>query len=492
MAQSRSTQPDRPSPFAGSSEPSIPDATLRRFSGFVEARDTGRSLRKRCPRSSLARWEVVPDRTSALDLILSQERGRLQALIPERHRRMAASPFAYFRATALPMAADLSTTPSTGLIVEACGDAHIGNFGGYRSPESALVFDLNDFDEVARGPWEWDVKRMVSSVAVCACSRGFGAATAHDAALACAAAYREAMAYFAHQGALSIWHTHVDVQGLLDALSADASKKERRQVAKGLAAAFAKDNSRAFRKLVEGEGADRRIVFDPPAIVPLDRFLPAGDVERFPRSLAELFSAYRSSLAPENRGLIDRYAYVGAALKVVGVGSVGMRNWVVALSGRQVDDPLVLQFKEAGESCLSRYTGLAPRYRGGERVVRGQRLMQATGDVLLGWADVPVPGAPGRSFYVRQLWDWKATVDLDAIDADTLALYGELCAWTLARAHARSGDRGAIAGYLGTSDAADRALCAFAEAYAEQNECDYRVFMDHVAGAAGTGKGEAS
>lgn len=454
--------------------------TLPRAEGYAKARELGRALREKVPRSAQGTWEVQRERQTAVDLILSQDAERLPDLVPLRHERMAASPFAFFRGAALPMAADLATLPSTDLIVQACGDAHIANFGGYRSPESHLVFDLNDFDETSRAPWEWDVKRLVASVVVCGRTRGFGEDWCAQAARLTARSYRHAMAAFADQGALEVWRTYIDVASVLDALADEVSKADRRRVAADLARAFSKTNIRAFEKLVTQKDGAASMVYDPPEIVPLEKFLSPSNVHHVRRALKRLLANYLTSLSPAYRQLLGNYELIGIAQKVVGVGSVGTRCWVAVFTGTQVADPLVIQVKEAAPSVLERFCGISRYASHGERVVQGQRLMQATSDPLLGWGGALDEQGHHRDYYARQLWSWKMSVDLDAASADELEIYGQLCGWTLARAHARSGDRGAIAGYLGKSDKFDRALARFALAYADQNEADYEQFLKRL------------
>lgn len=456
------------------------DRVPPRAPGYAIARARGKEARQRVGRTELGRWEVQRDRAAALDLVFAQDADRLPDLIPERHSRMAANPFAFYRATAASMAADLATLPDTGIIVQACGDAHIANFGGYRSPESNLVFDLNDFDETSRAPWEWDVKRLVASVAICGRHRGFGDDWCDKTARLTAESYRAAMAYFAELGALDVWNAYIDVGHVLESLADHVSKADRRQVAADLKRAFSKTNERAFDKLVTVRDGQAEMVYDPPEIVPLCRFLSPDNAERVKEALATLMEGYRGALLPTYRPLLENYRVLGIAQKVVGVGSVGTRCWVAVLTGTEVADPLVLQIKEANASVLERWCGASPYASHGERVVQGQRLMQATSGVLLGWTSAPGFNGVRRDYYVRQLWNWKMSVDLEKASADELEIYSQLCAWTLARAHARTGDRGAIAGYLGSSDKFDRAMAAFARSYADQNEIDYAHFLSRI------------
>ena len=442
------------------------------------ARDGGKALRAIVPRSAHGAWSVVVDRSLTLDLLKQQEATRLSYLLPERHLRMSASPFAFYRGSALLMAADLSTTPTTGLSVQTCGDAHIANFGGFASPDRRLVFDINDFDETAPGPWEWDIKRLATSVEICGRDRGFDAAWRRMAVRAVAESYRKAMDSFARRGALDVWYARLDVERVLDQALRGASRKDRARVQKQLEKAYGKTSARAFGKLVSFDNGDPRIVFDPPYLVPLDRFASAIDADKVATALVSLLSGYRQSLTPDRRHLFDQYEYLDAAQKVVGVGSVGTRAWIMAFAGRTGSDPLVLQVKEAQQSVVERYAGHCGIPSSGERVVQGQRLMQSASDVMLGWTSVVDEAGVQRDYYVRQLWDWKTSTNLETASPIEIIATGCLAGWTLARAHARSGDRAAIAGYLGRSSAFDGALANFVSSYADQNEADYRVFID--------------
>lgn len=457
-----------------------------------ERRAFGKQLRREVPRSAHARWSVGSDRETPIELMAEQEAQRLPYLVGERRLRMSASPFAFFRGSALLMAADLASTPSTGLRVQACGDAHIANFGGFAAADRRLVFDVNDFDETAPGPWEWDVKRLAASIEICGRDRGFSASWRHGAVRAAVQSYRQAMGSFSRKGELDVWYARLDVDRVVAPALENAAASQRERVARNLKKAYAKTSVRAYDRFVSVEEEQPRIVFDPPFVVPLDRFAPALDAERASAGLVELLAGYRRSLPPETRLLFDRFDYVDAAQKVVGVGSVGTRAWIVVCAGRYSNDPLVLQVKEAQPSVLERFAGPCKETTCGERVVRGQRLMQASGDVLLGWTSAEDEDGRMRDYYVRQLWDCKTSTDLETADADEIAATGCMSAWTLARAHARSGDRCAIAGYLGSSNVFDRAIADFARAYADQNEEDYRVFIDALSGSALGAPGQAS
>lgn len=393
-------------------------------------------------------------------------------LLPIRHGRMLASPFAFFRGAALVMAHDLASTPNTGLGVQLCGDAHLMNFGGFGSPERQLVFDLNDFDETLPGPWEWDLKRLAASLAVAGRECGFTDAERRTAVQRTARTYREVIGHFASMGNLAVWYSRLDAATLRTLKAARVGGRARRRVRQTAERARAHDHVRAFSKLTTVVDGTVRLVSRPPLVVRLAELL-GDDAADLSGAIAKLIAEYARSLPGDRRVLLDGFRVQDMALKVVGVGSVGTRCWVVLLRGRDHTDPLFLQVKEAGPSVLEPFLGKSTYANHGQRVVEGQRLMQAVSDVLLGWVRTTGIDGQRRDFYVRQLWDWKGSIDVTTMVPLGMALYGEVCAWTLARAHARSGDRVAIAGYLGSSDAFDRAMASFAESYADQNERDY-------------------
>ncbi|WP_327314552.1 DUF2252 domain-containing protein [Streptomyces sp. NBC_01235] len=418
----------------------------------------GRDARKRVPRSAHAAWLPPVDRADPVAVLERQGRDRLPELLPIRYGRMAASPFAFLRGSAAVMTADLASQPHTGLTVQLCGDAHLLNFGVYASPERALLFDLNDFDETFPGPFEWDVKRLAVSVAVAARENGHPETRVHRAALESVAAYRTAMSRLSRLGELAVWYERIDVDRLLPLLR---SARHRKRVEASLTRARRRTSLQAVGKLTEVVGGHRRIVHDPPLLE------PAGAADG--AALRKIFSDYRSTLAEERRVLLDRYRFVDAARKVVGVGSVGTRCFVVLLTGRDTDDPLFLQIKEARASVLEEYLPNGPYVHPGHRVVAGQRLLQAAGDIFLGW----MTGPQGRAFYWRQLRDMKGSADVAGMSPADLLVYARLCGTALARAHARSGDRLAIAGYLGGSETFERAVADFALAYAAQTAADH-------------------
>jgi uncharacterized protein (DUF2252 family) len=439
----------------------------------------GRRARKSASRSSQADWEPGPDRVGPLEVLAEQDKTRVPELVPVRYGRMLASAFTFYRGAAAIMAADLAASPSSGLRVQLCGDAHLSNFGVFQAPDRRLVFDINDFDETLPGPFEWDVKRLAASVVIGARDRHFDAADCEAAVLAAVGSYRAAMAEFAVMKELDVWYSRLDVESIVARWQGSASKADRRRLEKNLAKARNKDSLRALAKLTETVDGKLRIADRPPLLVPIDRL--AEREGRDPGEIAEmikrLLGTYRESLDDQARVLVERYRYVDAAHKVVGVGSVGTRAWIALLLGRDESDPLFLQMKEAGPSVLEPFAG-ASRFRNhGHRVVAGQRLTQAASDVLLGWLTVEGIDGKKRDFYLRQLWDGKGSAEIESMSAEAMITYAGLCGRALARAHARTGDRVAIAAYLGKSDKFDKAIAEFSTAYADQNEADYEVLM---------------
>lgn len=426
----------------------------------------GKAARKHLARSAHALWVPPVDRPDPVAVLERQGRDRLPELLPVRYGRMSASPFAFLRGAAAVMAADLATRPHTGLTVQLCGDAHLLNFGVYASPERTLLFDLNDFDETFPGPFEWDVKRLAASLAVAARENGHPAAKAHRAVREGVAAYRTTVRRLAGLGELAVWYERIDADGLLP-LVRGTRYRDRTQAT--LTRARRRTDLRALGRLTETVDGRRRIIHDPPLIE------PAGAADM--ASLRKIFSDYRSTLSDERRVLLDRFRFVDAARKVVGVGSVGTRCFIVLLSGRDADDPLFLQIKEARRSVLEEYLPAGPYDHHGRRVVAGQRLLQAASDIFLGWTT----GPQGRSFYWRRLRDMKGSADVGTMSPGGLVVYARLCGTALARAHARAGDRIAIAAYLGGSDTFDRAVADFALGYAGQTETDHAALRAAVA-----------
>ena len=426
--------------------------------------EAGRALRSRVPRRSHGAWRPPPDRPDPLAILNESNATRLPDLVPVRNGRMMASPFAFYRGAPAIMAADLCRTPGTGIRLQICGDAHLLNFGTFATPERNQIFDLNDFDETQVGPWEWDIKRLAASLVVAARTAGLADGDGVTAARGCGAEYRTEMATMAELSAFEVWHSRLYV----DAIIAGAPDKPARTLAKRtVAKARQRTSLQALAKLTTVRSDHRVIVEDPPVVIRL------SDVQL--EQARGFVKAYLATLDPDRTLLLDRYEFVDAALKVVGVGSVGTRCFVVLLAGKADLDPLFLQVKEAQVSVLAPYGG-GPRYRNqGKRVVVGQRIMQAASDAFLGWAR-----ADGFDTYVRQLRDMKGSVPLEVARADDLTLYGRLCGATLARAHARAGQPALLAGYLGSSTAFDEALAAFAVAYADQNDRDYTSFLDGI------------
>jgi uncharacterized protein (DUF2252 family) len=436
---------------------------------------SGRAARSEVRRSSHAEWEPPEGRADPVAVLERQARSRVPELIPIRYGRMAVSPFTFFRGAAAVMAADLATRPVSGLRVQACGDAHLSNFGAFAAPDRRLVFDLNDFDESLPGPWEWDVKRLAASFAIAGRENGFKRKERAAALLTVGRVYREAMRAFASQRSLEVWYARFDVESVIGEI--EAEPKLAKQVRRGVAKARAKDSLRALAKLTETVDGELRIRSEPPLIVPAEELLPADETSDLETVLLEVLASYRETLSGDRQHLLDGYRFRHMARKVVGVGSVGTRAWVVLLTGADDGDPLFLQAKEAEASVLEPHAG-ASRFRNhGRRVVEGQRLMQAASDIFLGWC--PAVGLDGRDrdFYVRQLWDWKRSVEVERLNPHGLELYARMCGWTLARAHARSGDRIAIAAYLGGGDAFDRAIAEFSESYADQSERDHAALL---------------
>jgi uncharacterized protein (DUF2252 family) len=413
------------------------------------------------------------DRPDSLAILARQAEARDAALVPLRYGRMASSAFAFFRGGAAIMASDLSTTPVTGLRAQLCGDAHLANFGIFDTPERSHLFDINDFDETLPGPWEWDVKRLAASVEIAGRDLGFPSMHRRTAVLACVAAYRERMSELADMGNLEVWHARLGVDEVLARLDSEhdpkLSKKVEHDVRKGLQ----RNHLTAFSKLIERDASELRFAHRPPLLVPIEDLLDDSGRRRYVGVIRAFLEQYRASLPPAHRALLDGYRYVHLARKVVGVGSVGTRSMVVLMVGRDEADPLLLQLKEAKRSVLEPYCGTSSYTQKGERVVEGQRLMQAASDPLLGWYRLRALDGKKHDFYVRQMWDGKASIDITNLTAAGLGRYAEVCALTLARAHARSGYRISIAAYLGSDDEFDNAVADFSVAYADLNEEDH-------------------
>ncbi len=458
------------------------DTTLGRLAP-AESAAKGKAARAAVPRARHAEFEPGPDRPDPIALLEEQAVTRVPELVPVRWGRMLVSPFTYYRGAALPMASDLATTPVSGLAVQACGDAHLSNFGIFGSAERRLVFDVNDFDETLPGPWEWDVKRLAASLEVAGRENGFPAKQRRDIVTAAVASYRQAMRGFAGQTNLEVWYARTDVQQLRADLDAQLTARQRKAFDHGIAKARTRDSMQTVAKLCQTVDGQPRILSDPPLLVPVTELIPSDkDRAAFESELAGLVAQYRRTLETDRKFLLDQYEVRDMARKVVGVGSVGTRCWIVLMLGRDTGDPLFLQVKEAERSVLSRFVGASKYANQGQRVVAGQRLMQASSDIFLGWQRIQA-GLDGkaRDFYVRQLRDWKFSLDIATMLPAGMRAYGQVCGWTLARAHARSGDRIAIAAYLGGSDAFDKAVTQFSVAYADQNERDHQALADAAA-----------
>ena len=445
--------------------------------GEREAR--GKAARAEVPRATHAAWEPPPLRRSPVDVLEEQAATRVPELVPIRYGRMLVSPFTFYRGAAYVMALDLSGMPRTGLHAQLCGDAHLSNFGAYAAPDRRLVFSINDFDETLPGPFEWDVKRLVASFAVAGRDRGFTSKERKVVNLTVGRSYRQAMARFASSSNLDLWYTRLDVEQLGALWAQGATKEEVKRYDRNIAKTRGKTSLKAFAKLTEVVDGAVRIVSDPPVVVSLEELVGdrAPELNDFMRGVIR---TYRRTLPGDRRRLLERYHYVDAARKVVGVGSVGTRAYIMLLLGRDDADSLFLQFKEAEASVLEPFLGKSAFQNHGQRVVEGQRLTQAASDIMLGWIRTEGIDNIKRDFYVRQLWDQKGSAIIELMSPATLATYAEICGTELARAHARSGDGIAIAAYLGNSDSFDRALAEFAEAYADQNDRDFATLTEAV------------
>ena len=438
----------------------------------------GKTARTKVSRSSHAVWEPPSARTSPIDLLERQAEARIPELVPIRHGRMLASPFSYYRGAALPMASDLATTPSSGLQAQICGDAHLCNFGVFGSPERHLFFDVNDFDETARGPWEWDVKRLAASLEIAGRDNGFPEQTRKSVVRRAVRSYREAMRELSQMSMLQVWYAHLDMDEMLPRFQSSLDRTQTPAVWKAIAKARAHDNMQAFSKLAEVVDGECRILHQPPLITPVEELVGGIEPEAALEAMDGFIRSYRHTLQGDRRSLLEQYRFAHLARKVVGVGSVGTQAWILLLLDDQ-DAPLFLQIKEADASVIEEFTSPSEFSNHGERVVAGQRLMQAASDIFLGWERFAWLGDE-RDYYVRQLRDWKGSADIEGMTGAGMELWGRMCGWTLARAHARSGDRVGIAAYLGSSDAFDRAIWKFSVAYADQNERDYQALKDAV------------
>jgi uncharacterized protein (DUF2252 family) len=463
-----------------------------------QRRKRGKEARTRVPPSGHAGWKPAADRPDPVALLEEQNATREPDLVPVRHGRMMVSPFTFYRGAAKIMAADLKDTPRAGLMVQLCGDAHLSNFGLFASPERTLLFDLNDFDETLPGPFEYDVKRMTASFTIAARNNGFSKAEAHEGTLASVSAYRTAMAEFAEMTTMDVWYARLTEQELMKAISSfaqteereapkKAAKKEAKEAKRGVKGAKkiaekarTRDSLQALSRLGELVDGRYRIVSQPPIVVPARDVDPASyglTADELQHGVDEQLRAYRTTLQPDRRHLLERFEVIDVARKVVGVGSVGTRAFIVLLQGRDQQDPLFLQVKEATHSVLEDHLPKSRYKQPGERVVQGQRMMEAASDIYLGWT---TRAEAGRYFYWRQLRDMKGSADVESMTPSALAFYARQCGWTLARAHARSGDPIAITAYLGKGDGFDRSVTDFSARYADQNERDYKAFSKAI------------
>jgi uncharacterized protein (DUF2252 family) len=441
----------------------------------------GKAARNKVPRARHGTWEPAANRPDPIALLEEQAEGRIPELVPIRYGRMMISPFTFYRGAALLMASDLAPTPRSGLTAQLCGDAHLSNFGVFASPERQMMFDINDFDETLPGPWEWDVKRLAASFEIAGRVRGFSGADRRAIVAEGTREYRERIRKAAGMSNLDVWYADIEMGALSELLRSEVGEKQARAAERSVAKARTHDSVQAFSKLTHEVGGERRIAADPPLIVPIEDLLPPGAArDEIEGSMRKLLRSYRRTLGSDRQHLLEQFRYVHMARKVVGVGSVGTRAWILLLLGRDGEDPLFLQAREAEPSVLERFIPGSRYSNHGQRVVTGQRLMQAASDIFLGWQRVLGPDGATRDFYVRQLRDRKGSVDVETMSAVETTLYARLCGATLARAHARSGDRIAIASYLGKSDAFDRAIAAFSSAYANQNERDHQALVEAV------------
>ena len=470
------TRPAEGTATDGKASPALPHLTI------AERVARGKAARAEVPRSSHAVHEPAATRPNPVELLERQAQTRVPELVPIRYGRMLVSPFTFYRGAAKIMAHDLAATPGSGLQVQCCGDAHLSNFGVFASPERRLVFDINDFDETLPGPWEWDVKRLAVSMLIAARDNGYRVKDQERVVVETVGRYRTAMREFAGMENLAVWYARLEIESLLAERAAQFKPRTVKRAGKTLAKARTRDSMTAFSKLTRAVDGQVQIVDQSPLIVPLAQLAPGGERDQLLETLRALMRGYRDSLERDRRVLLEQFHLTDFARKVVGVGSVGTRAWIALLLGRDGNDPLFLQLKEAEASVLEEFLGPSEFKNHGQRVVTGQRLMQATSDIFLGWLHVdssPVDAQP-RDFYGRQLKDWKGSAEIDQMDPERMAIYGKLCGWTLARAHARTGDRIAIASYLGNGPKFDRAILEFSNAYAEQNDRDYRQLVEAV------------
>jgi uncharacterized protein (DUF2252 family) len=479
------TAPTSPSGSVRPGSSSFASAWRRAHLTAGERRARGQVARTQAPRSSHGRWEPATDRPDPIALLEEQAETRVPDLVPIRYGRMLVSPFTFYRGAALIMASDLAATPVSGVSVQQCGDAHLSNFGLFGSPERRMLFDINDFDETLPGPWEWDIKRLAASFEIMGRDRGFTRADRRAIVMAGVREYRDRIRQAAGAGTLDAWYDHLEAGMLLKLVRREVrvrrvGKREGRATAEMVAKARTRDSTRVFARRADEIGGELRIVADPPVIIPIeDMIQPGSEWENPDPLIKKLLSSYRRTLGHQHHPL-EEYRYVHAAYKMVGVGSVGTRCYIMLMVGRDDNDPLFLQVKEAQASVLERFVGASPYPHHGQRVVAGQRLMQAASDIFLGWIRIRGLDGMTRDYYVRQFHDWKGSADTDTMLVPGATLYARICGATLARAHARWGDRIAIASYLGKADNFDRAIADFAAVYADQNERDHEAFTAAV------------
>jgi uncharacterized protein (DUF2252 family) len=471
--------------MAGARTPPFASAWRRAHLTADQRVARGRAARVEAPRSAHSRWTPSPDRPDPIALLEEQAASRVPQLVPIRYGRMLVSPFTFYRGGALIMASDLAATPVSGVTVQLCGDAHLSNFGLFGTPERQMIFDINDFDETLPGPWEWDVKRLAASFEIMGRDRGFSPADRRAVVMAAVAEYRDRMHQAAGMGALDAWYDHLEAGMLLKLVRQEVrvkrvTKDEARSFERDVSKAHTRDNTRVFTKRAAEVDGELRIVADPPVVIPIEDLVTPGSAWEDPAPLIKkLLSSYRRTLVHHHHPL-EEYRYVHSAYKMVGVGSVGTRCYIVLMLGRDHNDPLFLQTKEAQASVLERFVGKSTYPHHGQRVAAGQRLMQAATDIFLGWVRIKGLDGVSRDYYVRQFQDWKGSADVDSMLVPGATLYARICGATLARAHARWGDRIAIASYLGNGDSFDRAIASFSAAYADQNEKDYEAFAAAV------------
>ncbi|HEY7478682.1 MAG TPA: DUF2252 domain-containing protein [Actinomycetota bacterium] len=463
-----------------STRPALPDAEYLPHLTLEERVARGKALRKQAPHDLHRRWTPSDQRADPIAILERQSAERIPELIPIRYGRMSTSPFAFFRGGAAIMAADLAGTPVSGLTAQLCGDAHLMNFGLFETPERSLIFGLNDFDETLPGPIEWDLERLASSIEIAGRDLGFTESEREAAVLATVRSYREAMLAFADQRDLEVWYERFPAEDLRAELTASADARSAKEVERELKKALHRDHLRAFDRLITVVDGTPMFVNQPPLLVPVEELLDEEQRARYVEVVRSFLTQYRESLTPHVRALVERYRFAHLARKVVGVGSVGTRAWAVLLLGRDHTDPLILQLKEAKRSVLEPYTSPSVYESQGRRVVEGQRFMQAASDAMLGWYRLRAWDGREHDFYVRQLWDGKASIDVAHLTPAGLRAYGDACGWTLARGHARSGDRIAIAAYLGSKPTIDGAMAEFAARYADRNEADHRRLVEAI------------